>query len=104
MSLDHDIPVDILPRYYSYSWVGIPIWFGTMYCIRSNAYSVVKYVDGKENIWAISYQSVQSQFNPRLPKGGWLPPPLRIIFRPAKMLNFTIKWVQLIVGSSFPVI
>ena len=34
---------------------------------------------------------------------GWLPPPLRIIFRPAKTLNFTIKWVQLIVGSSFPV-
>ena len=30
--------------------------------------------------------------------------PLRIIFRPTKMLNFTIKWVQLIVGSSFPVI
>ena len=35
---------------------------------------------------------------------GWLPPPLRIIFQPAKTLNFTIKWVQLIVGSSFPVI
>ena len=42
--------------------------------------------------------------NPRLPKGGWLPLPLRIIFRPAKTLNFTIKWVQLIMGSSFPVI
>ena len=41
--------------------------------------------------------------NPRLPK-GWLPPPFRITFRPAKTLNFTIKWVQLIVGSSFPVI
>ena len=25
-------------------------------------------------------------------------------FQSAKMLNFTIKWVQLIVGSSFPVI
>ena len=41
-------------------------------------------------------------FNPRLPKG--VPPPLKIIFRPAKTLNFTIKWVQLIVESSFPVI
>ena len=29
---------------------------------------------------------------------------LRIIFRPAKTLNFTIKWVQLIIRSSFPVI
>ena len=43
-------------------------------------------------------------FNPRLPKGGWLPLPLKIIFRHAKTLNFTIKWVQLTVGSSFPVI
>ena len=41
--------------------------------------------------------------NPRLPKGGGYHP-LRIISRPAKTLNFTIKWVQLIVGSSFPVI
>ena len=40
------------------------------------------------------------RINPRLPKD----PPLRIIFRPAKTLKFTIKWVQLIVGSSFPVI
>ena len=30
--------------------------------------------------------------------------PLRFIFRPAKTLDFTIKWVQLIVGSSFLVI
>ena len=36
-------------------------------------------------------------------RGGGAPP-IRIIFRPAKTLNFTIKWVQLIVGSSFPVI
>ena len=35
---------------------------------------------------------------------GVVTTPLRIIFRPAKTLNFTIKWVQLIVGSSFPVI
>ena len=41
--------------------------------------------------------------NPRLPKGV-VTTPLRIIFQPAKTLNFTIKWVQLIVGSSFPVI
>ena len=30
--------------------------------------------------------------------------PLRIIFRPTKTLNFTIKWVELIVRPSFPVI
>ena len=30
-------------------------------------------------------------FNPSLPKGGGYHPPLRIIFRPTKMLNFTIK-------------
>ena len=35
---------------------------------------------------------------------GVVTTPLSIIFQPAKMLNFTIKWVQLIVGSSFPVI
>ena len=35
---------------------------------------------------------------------GVVTTPLRIIFWPAKTLNFTIKWVQLIVGSSFPVI
>ena len=35
---------------------------------------------------------------------GVTPLPLRIIFWPAKTLNFTIKWVQLIVESSFPVI
>ena len=32
---------------------------------------------------------------------GVVTTPLRFIFRPAKTLNFTIKWVQLIVGSSF---
>ena len=52
--------------------------------------------------WWTGIQS--SRFNPRLPKGWWLPPSLRIIFRPAEMLDFTIKWVQLIVGSPFPVI
>ena len=35
---------------------------------------------------------------------GVVTTPLRIIFRPAKTLNVTIKWVQLIVGSTFPVI
>ena len=35
---------------------------------------------------------------------GVVTTPLRIIFQPPKTLNFTIKWVQLIVGSSFPVI
>ena len=35
---------------------------------------------------------------------GVVTTPLRIIFLSAKTLNFTIKWVQLIVGSSFPVI
>ena len=35
---------------------------------------------------------------------GVVTTPLRIIFQPAKTLNFTIKWAQLIVGSSFPVI
>ena len=34
---------------------------------------------------------------------GVVATPLRIIFRSAKTLKFTIKWVQLIVGSSFPV-
>ena len=42
-------------------------------------------------------------FNPRLLKGV-VTTPLRIIFQPAKTLNFTIKWVQLIVGSSLLVI
>ena len=45
----------------------------------------------------------EGYFNPRLSKEGGCTP-LKIIFRPAKTLNFTIKWVQLIVGSSFPVI
>ena len=40
--------------------------------------------------------------NSRLPMGV-VTIPLRIIFRPAKTLYFTIKWLQLIVGSSFPV-
>ena len=35
---------------------------------------------------------------------GVVTTPLRIILQPAKTLNFTIKWVQLIVGSSFPAI
>ena len=50
----------------------------------------------------------QTSLNPRLPKGGGYelttPSPLRFIFRPAKTRNSTIKRMQLILGSSFPVI
>ena len=57
------------------------------------------------HLWWGVFALCDSYVNPRLPKGGgYHPRPLRFIFRPAKTLNFTIKWVQLIVGSSFPVI
>ena len=48
--------------------------------------------------------AVHDIFNPRLLKGDGYQSPLMIIFRPAKTLNFTSKWVWLILGSSFPVI
>ena len=39
-----------------------------------------------------------------LPKGGGYYPLKDFVFRPAKMLNSTIKWLQLIVGSPILVI
>ena len=73
---------------------------GLKVCERNNAYINQEY--GVAFQWHT--RAFAPLLNPRLPKRGWLPPPLRTIFQPAKTLNFTIKWVQLIVGSSFPVI
>ena len=53
-------------------------------------------IRSKINKWINKKISVFNA-NPRLPK-------LRTIFRPAETLKSTIKWLQLIVGSSIPVI
>ena len=78
---------------------GNSVCFNAEFCFRNLVTrhdSSINGVTDKLDIFLLHYPSSTE---------GWrLPPPLRIIFRPVKTLNLTIKWVQLIVGSSFPVI
>ena len=77
---------------------GNSVCFNAEFCFRNLVTrhdSSINGVTDKLDIFLLHYPSSAE---------GGVTTPLRIIFQPVKTVNFTIKWVQLIVGSSVPVI